>query len=265
VQLTQVLMNLAVNARDAMPRGGTLTIETGAVTLDEHDAGAHAGARAGRHVLLTVTDTGEGIVPEMLPLIFEPFFTSKRAGAGTGLGLAVVHGVVIQAGGHVTCESAPGRGTTFCLYFPRVKDRPRAGESADPTEAPPCGGETVLLAEDEEGVRALGRLVLSGSGYTVLEAGDGEEALRLAGSHPGRVDLLVTDVVMPRLGGREVAERLAELRPGLWVHYLSGYTDDAVMRHGVREAETAFLPKPFSPAALVRKVREVLDGQPPGG
>ncbi len=192
--------------------------------------------------------------------IFEPFFTTKGPGEGTGLGLATVYGAVKQAGGYVYVYSEPGRGTAFTIYLPSVEEAaPEWAPDADlPEES--RGGETVLLAEDEESVRTLTRVVLEMHGYTLLEAGDGEEAVRVCGEHEGRIDLLISDVVMPGLGGRELADRVAAMRPGLRILYLSGYTDDAVVRHGVLQAETAFLQKPFTVDALACKVREVLDG-----
>jgi PAS domain S-box-containing protein len=259
-QLEQVLLNLAVNARDAMPRGGRLTVEVRGADLDATYARDHPDARPGPHVLLAVTDTGCGMDAATLARIWEPFFTTKGE-RGTGLGLATVHGIVKQSGGHVAVYSEVGHGTTFKVYLPRVAQRPRAGKSHHGLTVLPRGRETVLLVEDEDGVRALTRHVLRECGYTVLEARDGAEAMRLAEQHAGRIDLLLTDVVMPRMGGREVAERVAALQPGVRILFLSGYTDDAVVRHGILEAEVAFLHKPFSPAALALKVREVLDGK----
>jgi PAS domain S-box-containing protein len=259
-QLEQVIVNLVVNARDAMPQGGHLTIEARNVYLDETYARDHPEARSGRHVLLAVSDTGCGMDAATLARIWEPFFTTKGE-KGTGLGLATVYGIVKQSGGHVAAYSEVGNGTTIKVYQPRVEQRPRLSKSHQGLMVMPRGSETVLLVEDEDGVRALARHVLQGCGYTVLEAYDGAEALRVAGQYQGRIDLLVTDVVLPRMGGRILAERLAGMHAGVKVLFLSGYTDDAVVRHGILEAQVAFLQKPFTPASLAAKVREVLDSE----
>ena len=257
-QVEQVVMNLVVNARDAMPAGGRLAVETENVTLDAGYAAAHPEARAGEFVRLAVTDTGCGMDAATRARVFEPFFTTKGE-RGTGLGLATVFGIVKQSGGHVEVYSEVGIGTVFKVYLPRDREPAAAGRSG--VRPPPAarGRETVLLAEDEDGVRGLARLVLERAGYTVLEAPDGGAALALGGGHAGPIHLLVTDVVMPGMGGRELAGRLTTLRPGIGVLFLSGYTDDTVVRHGVLEEDVAFLQKPFSPAALAQKVREVLD------
>ena len=257
-QLEQVIVNLAVNARDAMPQGGTLSIETGNVELDEAYARRHPGASPGRFVVLAITDTGHGMDAAVKARIFEPFFTTKEPGKGTGLGLATVFGIVKQSGGSISVDSAPGQGTTFKVYLPRVDEA--VDQPATPV-APTLarGSETILLVEDDHEVRALARETLEGNGYVVISAASPAEALRLASSHPGRIHLLVTDVVLPQLSGRGLAERLTPDHRDLRVLYMSGYTDDAMMRHGVLEEGTAFLQKPFTPSALLMKVRERLD------
>ncbi len=259
-QLEQVLLNLTVNARDAMPRGGTLTLQTRNAGGGQGPDGA--GTRPGQYVMLAVTDTGCGMADEVQEHLFEPFFTTKGRDQGTGLGLATVYGIVTQAGGHIEVVSAPGRGSTFRIYLPRVEEGLEAVSSAPALAASPQGTETVLLLEDEPAVRALVAHILRGSGYSVLEAAEGEEALRVCRQHGGPIHLLVSDVVLPGGGGPGVAERLLPLHPGLRVLYLSGYADDAVFRHGVVPENGHFLAKPFAAAALARKVREVLDASP---
>ncbi len=257
-QIEQVIMNLAVNARDAMPRGGRLTIETRNVELREATR-QNQSVRVGHYVLLSVSDTGEGMDAATQERIFEPFFTTKEQGKGTGLGLATVYGIVKQSGGYIFVYSERGRGTTFKLYLPRV-DEPVASASLGPVEAGlPRGTETVLLVEDEPGVRSFVRNILQQYGYTVLEARHGFEALVIAHQHPASIHLLLTDVVMPQMSGPEVAAHLIPLRPDLKVLYMSGYSDEAVIHHGVMAPATAFLQKPCGPDTLVRKVREVLD------
>jgi two-component system cell cycle sensor histidine kinase/response regulator CckA len=256
--IEQVLMNLAVNSRDAMPQGGTLTIEAENVELDPAFAALHVGAEPGSYVMVAVTDTGVGMDPQTKSRIFEPFFTTKDAGRGTGLGLSTVFGIAQQSDGHIWVYSEPGHGTTFKLYLPRIDAVPVAvGEHAASTE--PTGTETILLVEDEDPVRAAAREILQRHGYTVLVARDGIEALAVAEAHPQPIQLLLTDVVMPRLGGPELATRLLPRRPGLRLLCMSGYTDDTVVRHGVLAAEIPYLQKPFTPAGLARRVREVLD------
>ncbi|MBV9489942.1 MAG: response regulator [Verrucomicrobia bacterium] len=257
-QMDQVIMNLAVNARDAMPKGGRLIIETRDVEFDAVYAKAQPDVRPSRYVLLAVTDTGCGMTPEVQARIFEPFFTTKGVGHGTGLGLAVVHGIIKQSGGHITVFSMPGTGTTFKIYLPAV-DEPSAAPAKAVASEPVGGNETVLLVEDEEPVRAVTALLLESLGYRVLEAAGGEEALRLVDADPGKIDLLMTDVVMPDISGRKLADKLRQRLPGLKVLFQSGYTGDAVVRHGVPHAEVAFLQKPFCLDVLARKVREILD------
>jgi CheY-like chemotaxis protein len=248
-QLEQVVVNLAVNARDAMPRGGRLEIVTRA---------APAAGGAGPRAVLEVTDTGVGMDAATRARIFEPFFTTKELGKGTGLGLATVYGIVKQFGGTVDVESAPGRGTTFRVALPQHRPVP-AGADGPAPRAPDGGRETVLLVEDDDAIRSVVRTVLQRTGYTVLAAGTGAEALRLSAGHAGPVDLLITDVVMPGMNGRELADRLAAARAGLRVLFMSGYTDDAVLRHDVLAERVPFLHKPFLPDVLARKVRDVLD------
>ena len=258
-QLEQVIMNLAVNARDAMPQGGRLTIETANASLDESFARARPGAKPGPHVLLAVSDTGHGMGQEVLSHLFEPFFTTKDPGKGTGLGLATVHGIVTQSGGHISVHSEAGHGTVFKVYLPSLENVADALPAVSAGTEGPKGAETVLLVEDEPSLRSLVRECLEGSGYTVLEARQTEHALEIAASDQAAIDLLITDVVMPVMSGRELARRLAASRPGMKVLYMSGYTDDAVVLHGVLAADVAFLQKPFTTEALARKVRAVLD------
>jgi|SRR5579885_2042090 len=258
-QVEQILINLAVNARDAMPQGGKLTIETADVELDQTYTDNCPGLRPGPYVMLAVSDNGCGMDEATKARIFEPFFTTKGPGKGTGLGLATVYGIVKQSEGHIAVYSEPGRGTTFKIYLPAVATEQLSGKSHPGLQVVRHGTETILLTEDEPAVLALARHVLEMHGYTVLEASNPEKAIRIAEAHKGTIHLLVTDVVMPALSGRQLVERLAALRPGMKVLYLSGYTDDAVVRHGVLQEQTAFLQKPFTTRALAQKVREVLD------
>jgi two-component system, cell cycle sensor histidine kinase and response regulator CckA len=256
-QIEQVLVNLAVNARDAMPKGGRLTIET--ANTEVANAASQHEVPPGRYVRLQVTDTGVGMDAETRGRLFEPFFTTKPRGKGTGLGLPMVYGIVRQSGGHVTVASAPGAGTTFEIYLPRVDEPVEPTRTAGPVAAPARGHETVLLAEDEQLVRLLALKVLEQAGYRVLVAAGGAEALRIAERHDGPIHLLLTDMVMPEMSGRELMHQLTELRPGVRVLYMSGYSDEAIAGHGVLDPDTAFMQKPFTPAALTGKVREVLD------
>ena len=258
-QLEQVLMNLAVNARDAMPTGGKLTIETANVEHDPDYAREQEAAPVSRFVMLAVSDTGTGMDEATKARIFEPFFTTKEVGKGTGLGLATVYGIVRQSGGFIWVYSEPGLGTTFKIYLPQV-DAVAAGSAARATPTTSHRGtETVLLVEDAAAVRAVIHEALARQGYTVLDAPNGAEALRIAAGHPGPIHLLLTDVVMPGLSGRQLSDQLAQIRPETKVLYTSGYTDDAIVRHGVLESGIAYLQKPFSVDGLARKVREVLD------
>ncbi|MGA7553457.1 MAG: PAS domain S-box protein [Candidatus Acidiferrales bacterium] len=259
-QIEQVILNLAVNARDAMPEGGRLTIETANVELDKAAAHPPAVLSPGKYVMLAVTDNGCGMDAETQAHIFEPFFTTKEKGKGTGLGLATVYGIVKQSGGYVWVYSEPGRGTSFKVYLPRIEDEQTARGRDNKIEAKalPRGSETVLLVEDEKGVRELAREYLELTGYTVIAAEDGHTALELAAMHVGPIQLLMTDVVMPGISGRELAGRVKTIRPEIKVLFMSGYTDQAVVHHGILDTDAALLQKPFTMAALAAKLREIL-------
>jgi len=259
-QIEQVLLNLAVNAHDAMSSGGTLTIETANVEFDENYAKQHTGMTAGPHVMLAVTDSGEGMDESTLGHIFEPFFTTKPIGEGTGLGLATVYGIVKQSGGYIWVYSEPRRGTTFKMYWPRIAEA-ATGATQNRTISRDTGGsETILVVEDEEMVRRFAVLALENMGYKVLEAEHPAHALEVSQDHLGPIDLLVTDLVMPGSTGTELAEQMAKTRPGTKVLYISGYADKAILRDDQLEPQTNFLGKPFSASTLARKVREILDG-----
>jgi CheY-like chemotaxis protein len=259
-QVEQVIMNLVVNARDAMPDGGKLGVSVARVTMDGARARELDTAGPGPYCVITVEDTGCGMDRETQTRIFEPFFTTKGRGRGTGLGLSTTYGILKQAGGSIAVESEPGQGSRFAAYFPyfegaTIQERPRQA----PAKAA-RGSETILLVEDEPGVRAIGRELLELEGYKVIEAENGAHALKVAKAFPGEIDLLLSDVIMPELGGRELAEQLSLSRPAIRVLFVSGFTDETISRHGVLEEGVAFLQKPFTLETLSQKVREILDG-----
>ena len=258
-QMEQVVLNLAINARDAMPSGGTFILETTNVHLDEAYARTHISVEPGHYVMLSVTDTGSGMSPQVKERLFEPFFTTKEKGKGTGLGLSTVYGIMKQSGGNIWVYSEPGHGTTFRIYMPRVDQEADSLSRRDDTVSMVYGNETILLAEDEPSVRGLAARVLRNQGYKVLEAVDGGEALQIAGRHKERIDLLLTDVVMPQMGGKELYDQLKPLRPHLKVLFTSGYTENAIVHQGELAPGVDFLQKPFSPIFLTHKVREILD------
>jgi len=258
-QVEQIVMNLVVNARDAMPTGGKLTIETKNVELGEDYTRDHVDAHPGPYVMLAVSDTGCGMDEETKELVFEPFYTSKEPGKGTGLGLATVYGIVKQSGGIVYLYSEPGEGTTFKIYFPRLSEEDKRLQTEKPATKMLQGSETILLVEDNDVVRKIIFRSLKKYGYTVLEAGYGSQAIEVYQRHEGQVHLLISDIVMPKMSGRELAERLLSKNPAMKVLFMSGYTDEAIVRHGVLDKEVEFLQKPFTPDVLGRKVREILD------
>jgi len=250
-QVEQIIVNLIVNARDAMPRGGSVTIETANTMLDDQTVPRE-------YVMLAVTDSGTGMDQETQRRIFEPFFTTKDVGKGTGLGLSTVYGIVKQSGGYIRVFSEPGQGATFKIYLPRMDDATSVTVEKQEISVP-RGSETILLVEDEDVVRGLTKKILMQAGYNVLDAKGGEEAIRMCRAHNGPIELLVTDVVMPELSGKEVADRLLELRPAMRILFMSGYTDEAIIQHGVLDANVDFIQKPFTWIALTRKVRDVLN------
>lgn len=258
--IEQVIMNLAVNARDAMPGGGKLIIETANADLDDSYTRSHVTVKPGRYINLCVNDTGAGMPPEVKEHLFEPFFTTKDKGKGTGLGLSTVYGIIKQSGGDIWVNSEPGLGTTFNIHLPRV-DEPVDNTRMRVTreEIPRGGGETILLVEDEEDVRRLAVRILQRQGYTVLEASCGKDALVLCKEHQGPIHLILTDVVMPGMSGRQLADQLIPLHPNLKVVYMSGYTDNAVIHHGVLEEGVNYIQKPFTIDGLMKRMREVLD------
>jgi len=258
-QTEQVLMNLAINAREAMPQGGKLTIETAAVSLGEAYCRMHAGVNPGRYILLAVSDTGIGLEESAIAQMVEPFSAADEEGSGPGLGLAMISGFVKQCGGHISVLSEPGQGATFKIYIPEIEAGPATDLAGQDAQGPLAGWETILLAEDEDGVRSLAREVLQSHGYTVLDAGRCEAALELAKSHPGTIHLLVSDIVMPGMSGQQLAGELAALHPGVRTLFISGYAEDTVLRYGVLAPGTAILKKPFTGDALPARVRQVLD------
>jgi two-component system cell cycle sensor histidine kinase/response regulator CckA len=260
-QLQQVIMNLAVNARDAMPRGGRLTIETANVALDESYAKGKPGIEPGSYTMLAVIDNGVGMDSETIDKIFEPFFTTKAPGKGTGLGLATVYGIVKQHGGSIWVYSEPGRGTTFKIYLPQTAGHVQPDRVAEKQPKLAANNGTILVVEDETAVRKLACNILQSHGYTVLEASSSPDAVRLAKTYKHPIDLLLTDVVMPQMNGRDLYRRIASLRPGMKVLYMSGYTDDVIAHHGVLDAQIEFLQKPFTVDGLVGKVTEMLTGE----
>ena len=257
-QIEQVIMNLVVNVRDAMPGGGRLTIETANANLDAAYARRHISVKPGAYVMLAVTDTGCGMNADTQSHLFEPFFTTKEKEKGTGLGLSTVYGIIKQSGGNIWAYSEIDKGSTFKVYLPRAEEAVRSYKPKEPTPVVAGGTETILLVEDEEAVRTMISRVLQGSGYQILEARHGKEALEICRQHIGPIHLMVTDVIMPQMSGRELAEQLAPLRPEMKILFMSGYPDNAIVHHGVLEAGTAFLQKPFTLSALENKVREVL-------
>jgi len=261
-QLEQVLMNLAINARDAMPQGGRLTLETAALRLEAADASLHPGVNPGPYVTLTVSDTGNSLEGAAQARLFEPAYTANEAGPAAGLGLAMVAGFVQDGGGHITVQSQPGRGTTFTLHLPAIEPEPGPAAGSGDETTPPSGWETILLVEDDDGVRTLARQILQNCGYTVLDTARGADALVLAQNHAGPIHLLIADVVLPDLGGTRLAGQVAALQPDLKTLFISGHADDTLRHHGVRPAETNFLSKPFTPETLPAKVRQILDRWP---
>jgi len=260
-RLEQVIMNLAVNARDAMPGGGKLTIETGVVHLDEGFSAKRLGVQPGRHVTISVIDSGIGMDEETQSHLFEPFFTTKKAGRGTGLGLATAYGIIRQSNGAIGMVSEPGKGTTARIYLPLVQPKTQPIREKSIGAGTLTGAETILVVEDEARVRKLMVDVLSAKGYKVLEASRGQEAVRIARRHRNDIHLLLVDVVMPEMSGPDVVKEIRQRKPAMRVLYISGYTEEAIVQHGIPESGIAFLQKPFLPDSLAGKVREVLDSR----
>jgi len=258
-QMEQVIVNMAVNSRDAMPAGGRLTLETRNVTLDAAYAASHVGAEPGNYVELSISDTGHGMERETLDRLFEPFFTTKSAGKGTGLGLAICYGIIRQAGGHIWAYSEPGRGTTMKIQIPVVTTAESPVPVPEETRPVPRGQETILLVEDEQQIREVVSRVLTRSGYRVVVASNGREGLDLAARHGDDISAVVTDVVLPLVGGQELVAELRRARPGLPVLFMSGYTQGAILEAELQRPGTLFISKPFAPSALARLVRDLLD------
>jgi CheY-like chemotaxis protein len=254
-------MNLVVNARDAMPEGGRLTIQTENTVFDAEYAAVHEDVTPGQYVMLAVSDSGTGMDEPTRARIFEPFFTTKGL-SGTGLGLSTIYGIVKQSGGSIFVYSEPGEGTTFKIYFPRRLSRSIRVTRAPPSATHSAAVETILVVEDDEAVRGVARRILHGAGYTVLTASNGSDALRLCEEHSEEIHLVLTDVVMPLMGGKVLAERLASVRPGVKVLYMSGFTNDTIVHHGVLDPDTYFIGKPLTQVELLQKVRDVLDESP---
>jgi CheY-like chemotaxis protein len=259
-QIEQVILNLSVNARDAMPYGGKLTLETRNIELEKAYAQTHPGVVPGSYVRLSVIDTGSGMPPEVKNRLFEPFFTTKELGKGTGLGLSTIYGIIKQSGGNIWVRSELYKGTTFEIYLPRFEESPESAESDIHPHQTPQGSETILIVEDEKEVGKIIKKTLQELGYKVLLTEGGREALQwFQGKEPPSIQLMLTDVVMPGMSGRELRDLLTDLRPDLKVIFMSGYTDDAVIRHGISKKEMNFIQKPFSVNVLAQKVRQVLD------
>jgi CheY-like chemotaxis protein len=258
-QLEQVLLNLAVNARDAMPEGGDLTIRTANVELDENSPQRYPGFQPGPHVILSVTDTGHGMDAETVSHAFEPFFTTKEKNKGTGLGLSTAYGIIEQSGGGISLLSEPGKGTTVNIYFPRTVDPPDEVTAPEVRERSTAGSETILVVEDDDAVRKMTRTFLTINGYKVLEARDAREAIQIVEQHCSAIDLLLTDVVMPGIKGRELVAQIGKICDALPVLYMSAYTEDAAVNNGILDAGTAFIEKPFGPDDLAAKVRTILE------
>ena len=257
-QIQQVIMNIAVNSRDAMPEGGKLTIETANIDLEESYVRENAVMKAGRYVMMAISDNGIGMDAETRARLFEPFFTTKEKNKGTGLGLSTVYGIVKQSNGFIWVYSEPGAGTSFKVYFPRLDVKPAQDSQIRKSGDVSQGSETVLLAEDEDSVRHLAGRILRSRGYTVLEAHDGMEALAIAQSFSEKIHLVITDIVMPGMSGRSLVSQLEDLRPGIRSLYISGYTDSAIVHHGILDSNVAFLQKPFAIGSLTQKVRDAL-------